>query len=404
MRILFANDVLGDAGGVQTYLEAVMAGLIARGRETGFLHCERQTGHNISAKLAPIPLFNVADCGLDRTIAEIKSWSPDVCFSHNMHRLDVERRLLSELPVVKFMHGYFGTCIGGQKTFFYPAPEACHRRFGATCLSLYFPRRCGQMSLNKMVDSYKWARQQNELFHDYKAIIVASEHMKREYLDNGADEEKVYVNPLFPAQLLPDSEPSQTDPAECHVLFLGRMTKLKGADLLIRAVAEASRRLGREIHLTIAGDGPQRASWEDLAKQLGVKAAFPGWVTGDEQVPLLRNVSLLAVPSVWPEPFGLVGLEAARFGVPAIAFDVGGIREWLSDGVNGYLVPGRLPTFAALADGLVHALEQPEQLAAMRRAARNVALKMSLEQHLDKLEAILGGAVYAQEALATTKA
>jgi glycosyltransferase involved in cell wall biosynthesis len=42
--------------------------------------------------------------------------------------------------------------------------------------------------------------------------------------------------------------------------------------------------------------------------------------------------------SVWPEPFGAVGLEAMRYGVPVVAFDAGGIREWLISAYNGYLV------------------------------------------------------------------
>ena len=49
--------------------------------------------------------------------------------------------------------------------------------------------------------------------------------------------------------------------------------------------------------------------------------------------------AVLAVPSVWPEPFGLVGLEAAARGVPAVAFDTGGIRQWLHHQISGLLVP-----------------------------------------------------------------
>ena len=53
----------------------------------------------------------------------------------------------------------------------------------------------------------------------------------------------------------------------------------------------------------------------------------------------MKASRLLVVPSVWPEPFGSVGMAAARCGVPAAAFAVGGIPQWLHDGVNGHLAP-----------------------------------------------------------------
>src|SRR5689334_21576515 len=43
--------------------------------------------------------------------------------------------------------------------------------------------------------------------------------------------------------------------------------------------------------------------------------------------------------SVWPEPFGMLGLEAMRYGLPVVGFDTGGIKEWVVDGRNGFLVP-----------------------------------------------------------------
>lgn len=389
MRILFANDGVADAGGVQTYLEAVMRGLAARGHELAFLHCEPETSKTISPDLSAIPHFSVEAAGLENAVTAVKRWSPDICFSHNMSRLDVERRLLDELAVVKFMHGYFGTCIGGQKSLFFPQPEPCQRSFGKACLTLYLPRRCGQLSPFKMLEGYEWATRQNAYFRDYEAIIVASEHMKREYARNGADESKLFVNVLFGVHAHSEEDalpgPEAGGP---RVLFLGRMTKLKGGELLIRAVAEASRRLKSEVCLTMAGDGPQRAAWEELARRLRVKAVFTGWVSGEERARLLKESSLLAVPSVWPEPFGLVGLEAAAFGLPAIAFDVGGISEWLRDGVSGYLVRGRAPGWRALAEGLTEMLSRPERLASMRRGAHEVAIELSLGKHLDRLEEI----------------
>ena len=71
----------------------------------------------------------------------------------------------------------------------------------------------------------------------------------------------------------------------------------------------------------------------------------------------MRESRLLVVPSVWPEPFGSVGMAAARYGVPAAAFAVGGIPQWLHDGVNGHLASATPPTSASLADAVIRCLE-----------------------------------------------
>ena len=116
---------------------------------------------------------------------------------------------------------------------------------------------------------------------------------------------------------------------------------------------------------------------------------YEDWLRGDERWSRLRRAAVLAVPSTWPEPFGLVGLEAAALGVPAVAFDVGGIREWLRPGVNGYLVPGDPPRVSAFAEALVRVFSNAAELKAMGRRAVSVARDLSLDRHLDCLESIL---------------
>jgi glycosyltransferase involved in cell wall biosynthesis len=241
------------------------------------------------------------------------------------------------------------------------------------------------------VQGYQWSRRQQALFASYRAIIVASDHMRDEYVNNGADALKVEVNPLFPTG--GEATDALTAPPAPSVVFMGRMTRLKGGALLVRAVAEASRRLGIDIALTMVGDGPARLAWERLASKLNVTCTFTGWQHGDHRWTWLRRASLLAVPSAWPEPFGLVGLEAAVLGVPAIAFDVGGVRQWLSPGDNGYLVAGHPPRARAMADGLVSAFRDPDALRAMRARAQAAARRLSLDRHVDRLEAIFARAV-----------
>jgi glycosyltransferase involved in cell wall biosynthesis len=389
MRILLANDGFGDAGGVQTYLDAIAGGLLSRGHELAILHRDATPAPFAAGATRTLPQFSVAGGAIEETLARIAVWAPNRCFSHNMNILDVDRALMARWPVVKFMHGYLGTCIGGQKRYAFPVNRPCDRRFGLPCLALYGPRHCGELKIGTLIQQYRWARGQRELFGGYRAIVVASEHMRREFVRNGVAPAQLQVNPLFATHGEQPPLPPPLAGAETTVAFVGRMTVLKGGELLVPAVAEASARLGRPIRLLLLGDGPQRASWEALAANHRVPCTSPGWLEGDQLWLALRRATLLAVPSTWPEPFGLVGLEAAALGVPAVAFDVGGIREWLRPGVNGYLVPSDPPRAGAFADALVMMLSDTDRLNAMACRAVTVAREMSLDRHLDRLEQIL---------------
>ena len=385
MRILLANDGFGDAGGVQNYLDAVAAGLATRRHTLAILHRDAAPAPFAAAATRALPQFSIAAEGIEPTLARVARWAPDLCFSHNMNVLDLDRALIARWPVIKFMHGYFGTCIGGQKRHGFPVARPCDRRFGVACLALYGPRHCGELKLEPFVRHYQWAREQHDLLTRYRTIVVASEHMKREFVRNGVDPSRIQVNPLFPTH---DFVGSDVDAANDCVAFVGRMTVLKGGDLLVDAIAQASARLGRTIRLLLVGDGPQREVWERRASDRGVPCTAVGWLNGDERWTALRQATLLALPSSWPEPFGLVGLEAAALGIPAVAFDVGGVREWLRPGINGYLAPGDPPRASGLADALVEALSNRDELNAMGSRAAGVAREMSLGCHLDRLEAI----------------
>jgi glycosyltransferase involved in cell wall biosynthesis len=390
VRLLISNDGFEDPGGVQTYLEAIVPGLASRGHDVAMLYLDHVPAMPSPETRQTLPHFSVGRDGLEQALAAVARWQPQMCYSNNMSDLGVDRRLLAIAPVVKFMHGYSGTCVSGLKMFGLPVPTPCHRKFGAACVALYLPRRCGGLNVARIPGQYLWAREQQALFGGYAALIVASAHMKDEYVNNGADGRHVHVNPLFVSGTRLPREPGDDIPdIPSSVVFLGRMTRLKGGDLLVRAVAQASARLGTPVHLTMVGDGPERVTWERLASHLNVAATFTGWQSGAERWRWIQRATLLAVPSVWPEPFGLVGLEAAVLGVPAIAFDVGGIREWLTPGENGYLIPGDPPRASAFADGLVTAFREPATLRAMGEKALAMARYLSLDRHLDRLEEVL---------------
>ncbi len=388
MKILLANEARRGGGGVETYLASLVDSLAARGHGVALLYA------NPSAELGPTTIapqhaWSVADEGLEAALTRVREWRPDVCISHNMRPLEVDERLTASWRTFKMMHGYFGSCVSGQKAFTFPSIVTCVRRCDAGCLAYYLPRRCGQLRLDLMVSQYRWAMRQQRLFSRYAGILVASDHMRREYLRYDVAADRVHTIPLFAAT---DDVTSVAGGRPIDVLFIGRMTTLKGPDVLVRAAANASSVLGRPLHVVIAGDGQVRTEVEELAR--GFEAAgmlsveMPGWIDAGTRASLFGRAALVAVPSLWPEPFGLSGLEAAQHGVPAVAFDVGGVREWLADGVNGRLVdPAR--GAGGFGAGIAALLGDHGLRSRLSAGARRMAVTLSADAHIAALERVL---------------
>jgi glycosyltransferase involved in cell wall biosynthesis len=168
------------------------------------------------------------------------------------------------------------------------------------------------------------------------------------------------------------------------------MDHLKGGDMLIDALPLVGQTLKGTLHVTFAGDGPTRKAWERHAARVqalspNLKINFTGWVSEGDRESLWENCDLLVVPSVWPEPFGLVGPEAGLHGIPIAAFSVGGIPDWLSDGVNGCLAPGDPPTFEGLATAILTCLLDSENYGRLRRGAMDMAQRFNVNNHLTRL-------------------
>lgn len=386
MRIVVAHDSIDTDGGVETYLVAVIAEMRRRGHQVALLYQHGGHRHSPLGSSADLAL-GIADLGLPDAMAQLREWQPAVCFSHNMAQLAVDRTLLDAWPVVKMLHGFFGTCISGLKMHAFPSETACSRTFGTACLGLYLPRRCGRVSLSAMVSGFQWATAQRDLFPRYAAIVLASRFMRDEVAGHGVPADRATVVPLFPTMTIDRNAPA---PEPDTVVFAGRMTTLKGGHVLIAAAARASTQLGRPVRLVMAGEGPQKEAWRQLAAARGVEADFTGWVANDHRAGIYCRGAVAVVPSLWPEPFGLAGLDVGALGRPAVAFDVGGIREWLADGVNGRLVAPAAGE-RGLAGAIAALLAESAERERMARGALDVASRMSVAAHVDGLESVFGG-------------
>ena len=154
-------------------------------------------------------------------------------------------------------------------------------------------------------------------------------------------------------------------PQDARVLLaVSRLTQQKGVDVAIRALAE----LPTDTVLVVLGEGPERDELERLARGLGVeqRVVLPGRVP--DVAAWLQRARVFVHPARW-EGFGLGVLEAMLAGLPVVASNVSSLPELVADGETGLLVPP--DDAAALARGIVDALERPELGAAGVARARH---------------------------------
>ena len=394
LRVLIAASNRQMVGGLEVYLRSLIPGLAERGHEVALLHerPESPGEPTIDGPGADIERWCTAG-DPDTALRRAEAWQPDVAYVHGLVSGRLEGALTRCFPTVLFAHGYYGTCATGSKRHAWPGFAMCTRRFGPACLAINYLRRCGGLNPLTLARGYRREADRSRRLQDFRSVVVASTHMVTEFRRHGVPAERLHKVPL-PAgsSLTPDPDPPAPRPVTGRVLWLGRATELKGGDRLVEALPEAATRLGRPLSLTVAGDGPALEDWRALAARGGVAAEFLGWVDSERRLELLRSADLLAVPSLWPEPFGLVGIEAGCVGLPAVAYAVGGIPDWLQPGETGELAPGDPPTTAGLIDAIVRTLEDPAHHARLRTGAWEMAQRFGMEQHLAALLPILAAA------------
>jgi len=164
------------------------------------------------------------------------------------------------------------------------------------------------------------------------------------------------------------------DPFE--LLFVGRLVKRKGVDVLLRAakLLETDRRL----RVRIVGGGPEKQWLENYAKNLGLPGTvtFDGVVDSKRIAELFATCDALVLPAIITETgdtegLGVVLIEAMGYGKPVIASAAGGIVDIVADGDTGLLVP---PGDAdALAGAIRRAMDEPATLADIARRGTDFA-------------------------------
>ena len=180
---------------------------------------------------------------------------------------------------------------------------------------------------------------------------------------------------------------ARADGAGKQLLFVGRLAAVKGVPLLLEALAHTH----SEAHLTLIGDGPERADLEAEAARLGLsdRVTFAGYKSQDEVALALGEADIFVLPS-FAEGVPVVLMEAMATGLPVVATAVGGVTELVQDGVSGVIVPpGDVKALVRALDGL---FADPKMGAAMgKNGALKVAAEFDSQREAVKLAELLNG-------------
>lgn len=181
------------------------------------------------------------------------------------------------------------------------------------------------------------------------------------------------------------------NPEDTHILFVGRLQPLKAPDVLLQSVAELFVRqsdLKSRVKITLNGDssglnGFTHQDLEIFARNLGIEeyVFFQKPQPRAELADTYRTADILAVPS-YNETFGLVALEAAACGVPAVATNVGGLKTSIQHNHSGVLVDGHHPE--DWAEALRSLIDDFDKRKLLSQNASEYAQKFSWQNAADK--------------------
>ncbi|MEI8341751.1 MAG: glycosyltransferase family 4 protein [Verrucomicrobiota bacterium] len=378
MKLLFVHECFSSLGGAEANAFITATEMQKRGHEVALL-TQKGTGKNEPAWRE---LFSAGFFQLDRIEDALETYRPDVIYIHKWEHLPSLHRLLAtDRPLVRMVHDHDTYCLRSYKYNVFTR-NICHRPATPYCI---FPCLAPLKRNREGGLPFRWASyfdkiEELALNRRFDRHLVVTHYMKNELVINGLAPERIEIFPPVPR---PGDALRSSFSDRNLLLYAGQIIRGKGVDVLLHALAKVR----NPFEMVILGDGNHRAACEKLSKKLGLsgRVTFKGFIPQVELKGYYRDTSAVLISSVWPEPIATIGLEVMRYALPVIAFDAGGIKDWLHDGINGYLIPWMdTDAFAARIDELLEDKAKAKQMG--ERGLEIVSRDYDFDEYLARLE------------------
>ena len=384
MKVVHINTFLARKGGAETYLLSLIPLLHERDIEQQFIYGVGEPDLHEGALQVP----NIGEIGFRREkrvterVAEIlENEKPDIIHIHNVENFGVYEASLTYGPTIFTTHDYRTICPASMMYYRWPK-EVCHRHSGPGCFSTTLRKHC--LTPRPQYASYFYHRTQWILknAHRFSHVITPSESVRHRFVKAGFNEHNLTVLPYY-CSIEPREAPRSL-PEKATISFIGRIADNKGYQYFVEALGQ----LPTHVQGVMVGNfTPQN---KERTEQLAAKhncadrLTLHPWASKDEIISLLDATSILVFPSLYAETLGIIGLEAFSRGVPVVASDIGGVRQWLTHGENGMLVKPK--SSAHIRDAVLQLLSDKEALLNMgRNGISSINEYFRPDYHTDKL-------------------
>jgi len=347
LRVLHLADRLSAWGGADRHMIAVLERLqgrartlLAVGRDDGGLPPAERAVIGPMVRLKGLDRGGLSPRGQGAAVARlerlVQDFRPELIHIHNVVDPALLARAAQLAPSVITVQDHRHFCPGRGKMDAHGRP--CGQVMGPDCLACFDDREYGQRLL-------ELTQRRLAALAAMGRVLVLSGYMAAELERAGLAQGLATVLPPFAQGVAP---PAAATPAAHHLLAC-RLVGRKG----VRVALAAAEMLSGPWPLVVAGTGPLADEVAAGAARSKGRIIFAGWADRPGMSRLLAGARGLWLPSLWAEPFGIVGLEALHLGVPVLAARVGGVADWLDDGLAGRLLPpGDAQALAAAANAL----------------------------------------------------
>jgi len=285
----------------------------------------------------------------------LKYYRPDICHIHNTFPLISPSILYAcnslKIPTIITLHNYRLICVNGQFFRDNIPCENCLNTFSVSALShsCYRNSTIQNLAAVGLLEIHKRKKTYSKL---PSALICLSEFAKNKFQQAGFPESILKIKPNFIF-----NEEINIAPKDNYFLFIGRLEKAKGTDILIKLNQYFS-----DVELKIVGSGNE---YKNLKESTNFE--FTGSISREDVLTILKKCKALIFPSLWYEGMPLVILEAFSLGIPVIASNIGAIPEIVIDNKTGLLFDSG--NINSLIEKLNWSIKNPEKLKVLGRNA-----------------------------------